>query len=189
MDNQIKQERGSEELSAAIVENGYSELDCNPHIYWTKLFECQTLSKKEINKIAETTAKEQLIERNCDNCKRHHTKYCPNSSKCISLPNLPYFETDVIRLLEHDWNVHEKEIDELKAENERIRQTSVTHETFKAIMDEKDKEIAVLNKALELFFEYADHFIQSKQAYKDGYRSSQGYWKDKARKELEEVEK
>ena len=129
----------------------------------------------------------------------------------MSLPDLPYFETDVIRLLEHDWDMHEKKIYELReenerltkelaiatveriaelrkrqAENERIRQTSVTHETFKAIMDEKDKEIAVLNKALELFFEYADHFIQSKQAYKDGYRSSQGYWKDKARKELEE---
>lgn len=63
MDNQIKQERGSEELSAAIVENGYSELDCNPHIYWTKLFECQTLSKEEINKIAETTAKEKEVEK------------------------------------------------------------------------------------------------------------------------------
>lgn len=145
MDNQIKQERGSEELSAAIVENGYSELDCNPHIYWTKLFECQTLSKEEINKIAETTAKEKQIE---------------ETIGCVR---------------------------EIMNENERIRQTSVTHETFKAFMDEKDKEIAVLNKALELFFEYADHFIQSKQAYKDGYRSSQGYWKDKARKELEEV--
>lgn len=21
---------------------------------------------------------EKQIERNCDNCKRHHTKYCPN---------------------------------------------------------------------------------------------------------------
>lgn len=168
--------------------------------------------------------KEKQIERNCNNCKRQHTRYCPNSSECISLPNLPYFETDVVRLLEHDWDMHEKKIYELeaendrlemklkqcidehssmcdmnvglmhdmenmKAENERICQNSVSHETFKLLMDEKAQEIAVLNRALELFFEYADHFIQSKQMYKDGYRSSQEYWKDKAKKELEEQDK
>ena len=115
---------------------------------------------------------DKQIERNCDNCKRQHTRYCPNSSECISLPNLPYFETDVVRLLEHDWDMHEKKIDELREENERLA-----------------KELAIANRALELFFEYADHFIQSKQAYKDGYRSSQGYWKDKAKAELEEQDK
>lgn len=39
---------------------------------------------------------------------------------------------------------------ELKAENERIRQNSVSHETFKAIMYGIYKEIAVLNRALEM---------------------------------------
>jgi phosphatidate phosphatase PAH1 len=132
--------------------------------------------------------KEKQIERNCNNCKRQHTKYCPNSSECISLPNLPYFETDVIRLLEHDWDMHEKKIYELeaendrlemklkqcidehssmcdmnvglmhdmenmKAENERICQNSVSHETFKAIMDEKDKEIKALKQAKKEFDE------------------------------------
>ena len=127
--------------------------------------------------------KEKQIERNCNNCKRQHTRYCPNSSECISLPNLPYFETDVIRLLEHDWDMHEKKIYELeaendrlemklkqcidehssmcdmnvglmhdmenmKAENERIRNSTITQETFKVIVDEKDKEIAVLYRAL-----------------------------------------
>lgn len=113
--------------------------------------------------------KEKQIERKCDNCKRQHTRYCPNSSECFSLPNLPYFETDVIRLLEHDWDMHEKKIYELEAENDRLEMklkqcidehssmcdmnVGLMHdmENMKAENERLTKQLAVANRALEFF--------------------------------------
>lgn len=35
---------------------------------------------------------EREIERSCNNCKKQHTMQCPNSSKCYSVLDKPYFE-------------------------------------------------------------------------------------------------
>jgi len=34
----------------------------------------------------------------CRKCKRHHTMDCPNSSKCFSLDNKPYFIAENISI-------------------------------------------------------------------------------------------
>ena len=40
---------------------------------------------------------EQLEEsiKDCSKCKKHHTKQCPNSSKCWDTLEKPYFEEKV----------------------------------------------------------------------------------------------
>ena len=94
--------------------------------------------------------KEKQIEINCNNCKRQHTKYCPNSSECSSLPNLPYFETDVIRLLEHDWDMHEKKIYELEAENRTLKDRIYALEIDQSQFEELEKQLAIYKRALEI---------------------------------------
>lgn len=92
----------------------------------------------------------QLKTDYCKKCKDNYHGYlnCIVERGAEALYNAGYRKFDCRKCYEKAEAI--AQIDELRAENERIRQNSITHETLKLLMDEKDREIAVLNRALDL---------------------------------------